>query len=361
MKIAVLLSGGVDSSVALRLLKEQGHQLTAFYLKIWLQDEFSFLGECPWEEDLKYARGVCEQVNVPLEVIPLQTEYWDNVVSYTISEIKEGRTPNPDIFCNSLIKFGEFYDKINSSFEKVASGHYAQVVPVDKGFLLKTSPDPIKDQTYFLAYLTQKQLSRALFPIGKFRKSEIRKLAENYKLPTMARRDSQGICFLGQIKFKEFIKHHLGEIEGDIVDIGTNKFLGKHPGYYYYTIGQRSGLKLGGGPWFVVKKDIRNNIVYVSNQNLADRDRNNFLVGKLNWISEQHPSKKKLKVKIRHGAKQHDCVIEWLNEHLLKVNLKDSDSGIAPGQFAVFYDEISNSLTDEYFCLGGGVILEDIV
>ena len=164
MKVAVLLSGGVDSSVALRLLKDEGHDITAFYLKIWLQDEFSFLGECPWEEDLKYARGVCEQANVPLEVIPLQTEYWDNVVSYTITEIKEGRTPNPDIFCNSLIKFGEFYDKIDSSFEKVASGHYANVEEVDGKYILKTSPDPIKDQTYFLAYLTQAQLSRALFP-----------------------------------------------------------------------------------------------------------------------------------------------------------------------------------------------------
>jgi len=161
MKIAVLLSGGVDSSVALRLLKDEGHNVTAFYLKIWLQDEFSFLGECPWEEDLKYTRRVCEQAKVPLEVIPLQTEYWDNVVSYTIEEIKEGRTPNPDIFCNSLIKFGEFYDKIDKSFEKVASGHYAKVEMVNGKHFLKTSPDPIKDQTYFLAYLTQQQLSRA--------------------------------------------------------------------------------------------------------------------------------------------------------------------------------------------------------
>ena len=127
MKIAVLLSGGVDSSVALNLLQREGHEVTAFYLKIWLQDEFSFLGECPWEEDLNFARGVCNKLNVPLEVLPLQTEYWNSVVTYTISEIKEGRTPNPDIFCNSLIKFGQFYDKIDSSFEKVASGHYANV------------------------------------------------------------------------------------------------------------------------------------------------------------------------------------------------------------------------------------------
>jgi tRNA (5-methylaminomethyl-2-thiouridylate)-methyltransferase len=351
MKIAVLLSGGVDSSVALRLLKDEGHELTAFYLKIWLQDEFSFLGECPWEEDLKYARGVCDQAEVPLEVIPLQTEYWDNVVSYTISEIKEGRTPNPDIFCNSLIKFGEFYDKIDSSFEKVASGHYANVEKTSGKYVLKTSPDPIKDQTYFLAYLTQAQLSRALFPIGKFKKSEIRKLAEKYNLPTMARRDSQGICFLGQIKFKEFIKHHLGEIEGKIVDIDTGKILGNHPGYYYYTIGQRSGLKLGGGPWFVVKKDVRSNIIYASKENLFIRERSEFSVGKLNWISGEQFVKKNLKVKIRHGARMYDCTVARLHEDVFKVKLSDSDSGIAPGQFAVFYDDD--------VCLGGGVILED--
>jgi len=352
MKIAVLLSGGVDSSVALRLLKDEGHQLTAFYLKIWLQDEFSFLGECPWEEDLKYARGVCEQANVPLEVIPLQTEYWDNVVSYTITEIKEGRTPNPDIFCNSLIKFGEFYEKIDPSFEKVASGHYANVEMADKKFLLKTSPDLIKDQTYFLAYLTQHQLSRAFFPIGKFKKSEIRKLAENYNLPTMARRDSQGICFLGQIKFKEFIKHHLGEVEGDIVDIDSGKVLGNHPGYYYFTIGQRSGLKLGGGPWFVVKKDVKKNLIYISKEDLSGRERNEFIVSKFNWISGNPPKKENLKVKIRHGARMYECMIVWLNQNVLKVKLSDSDGGIAPGQFAVFYDDD--------VCLGGGVILEDL-
>ena len=351
MKIAVLLSGGVDSSVALRLLKEQGHDLTAFYLKIWLQDEFSFLGECPWEEDLKYARGVCQQVNVPLEVIPLQTEYWDNVVSYTIDEIKEGRTPNPDIFCNSLIKFGQFYEKIDHSFEKVASGHYAKVEYNNGKYFLKMSPDPVKDQTYFLSYLTQSQLSRALFPIGKFKKTEIRKLAEGYNLPTMARRDSQGICFLGQIKFKEFIKHHLGEIEGDIVDIDSGKNLGKHPGYYYYTIGQRSGLKLGGGPWFVVKKDMKNNIVFISRENKIDRQRNEFCVGKLNWISEILPDKTKLKVKIRHGSRVYECIIEFLNEDVIKVKLSEPDNGIAPGQFAVFYDE--------NICLGGGIILQD--
>ena len=352
MKIAVLLSGGVDSSVALSLLKDQGHQVTAFYLKIWLQDEFSFLGECPWEEDLKYARGVCEQTKVPLEVIPLQTEYWDNVVSYTIEEIKEGRTPNPDIFCNSLIKFGEFYEKIDNSFEKIASGHYARVEKIDRKYYLKTSPDPIKDQTYFLAYLTQQQLSRALFPIGNFKKTEVRRLAEKYDLPTMARRDSQGICFLGQIKFNEFIKHHLGEIEGDIIDIDSRKVLGKHPGYYYYTIGQRSGLRLGGGPWFVVNKDVQNNVVYVSRENKIEKKQDNFNVGKINWIVGTKPDKEDLQVKIRHGAHKYECKIVWMDDATINVTLNKLDRGIAPGQFAVFYDED--------ICLGGGVILQDL-
>jgi tRNA-specific 2-thiouridylase len=277
MKIAVLLSGGVDSSVALSLLKDQGHDLKAFYLKIWLQDEFSFLGECPWWEDLKYVRAVCEQAEVPLEIISLQNEYWDTVVNYTIEEVKEGRTPNPDVYCNSLIKFGEFYYKIDSSFEKVASGHYAQVNKENGKFNLFRSPDPVKDQTYFLAYLTQNQLSRALFPIGKFIKKEIRELAKKYQLPTMERKDSQGICFIGQVKFKEFIKHHLGEIEGEIIDTDSNSVMGKHPGYYYYTIGQRSGLGLGGGPWYVVNKDVEKNIVYVSSENKSISERDEFM------------------------------------------------------------------------------------
>ena len=348
MKIAVLLSGGVDSSVALRLLKEDGHDLTAFYLKIWLQDEYSFLGECPWEEDLKYARGVCEQAGISLEVISLQTEYWDSVVSYTIDEIKEGRTPNPDIFCNSLIKFGKFYDRIDKSFEKVASGHYARVEKIDGKFQLKKSPDPVKDQTYFLAYLTQEQLSRAYFPIGNYKKEEIRKLALQFDLPNKERKDSQGICFLGQIKFNDFIKHHLGEKKGEIINIDSGEKIGEHNGYYYFTIGQRSGLGLSGGPWYVIKKDIEKNNIYISRENLEKKEKNEFGVGKFNWISGNKPDKENFQVKIRHGAKFFNCNLK-LNSDKGYVILEGSDKGIAAGQFAVLYD-------DE-ICLGGGVIL----
>ncbi|MEL6822267.1 MAG: tRNA 2-thiouridine(34) synthase MnmA, partial [Calditrichota bacterium] len=252
----MLLSGGVDSSVALRLLKDQGHDVTAFYLKIWLQEEFSFLGECPWEEDLKYARGVCEQADVPLEIVSMQDEYWNSVISYTIDEIKAGRTPNPDMFCNNMVKFGQFIDKIDPSYEKVASGHYARVVEVNGRAELRMTPDPIKDQTYFLAYLSQQQLSRALFPIGEYTKAQVRDLAAKYDLPTQDRRDSQGLCFLGQIRFSDFIKEHLGVMKGDLIEIDTGEKMGEHNGYYYYTIGQRQGLGLSDGPWYVVQKDL---------------------------------------------------------------------------------------------------------
>jgi tRNA (5-methylaminomethyl-2-thiouridylate)-methyltransferase len=349
MKIAVLLSGGVDSSVALNLLKQQGHELTAFYLKIWLQDEFSFLGDCPWEEDLKYARSVCEQAKVPIEVLPLQDEYWASVVTYTIDEIKEGRTPNPDMYCNSLIKFGQFYDKIDTSFEKVASGHYAKVVSHNGLFQLYRTPDPVKDQTYFLAYLTQHQLSRALFPLGNFNKAQVRDFAHKFQIPTMDRKDSQGICFLGQIKFNEFVKHHLGTINGDILEYETNKKLGTHNGYYYYTIGQRSGLGLSGGPWYVVKKDIAQNIIYISRENLIKRAKDCFSAGKFNWISGFFPDKENLQVKIRHGAHLYKCRFIQQQNNTAIVYLDKADQGIAPGQFAVFYD---NDL-----CLGGGIIL----
>ena len=169
MKIAVLVSGGVDSSLALKLLKDQGHDVTAFYLKIWLEDELAYLGDCPWEQDLEYVKAVCKQLDVPLEVVSLQKEYWEKVVSYTIGQAQAGRTPNPDILCNQRIKFGVFLDTIDPSYEKIASGHYARVREENGTFVLEQAPDAIKDQTYFLSHLSQKQLSRLLFPIGHLR------------------------------------------------------------------------------------------------------------------------------------------------------------------------------------------------
>lgn len=348
MKIAVLLSGGVDSSVALCLLKEQGHDITAFYLKIWLEDELAFLGECPWEEDLDYARSVCDMLNVPLEIVNMQTEYLNTVVEYTITELKAGRTPSPDIMCNRHIKFGQFFGKISNMFEKVASGHYAQIEEYDGMYFLKESPDPVKDQTYFLTYLNQKQLSRIMFPIGQYTKPQVRELASKFNLPTSNRKDSQGICFLGKIKYNDFIKFHLGESEGEIRIIETNEVIGKHKGYWFHTIGQRTGLGLSGGPWYVVKKDINNNIIYISKNNNTNKILHDaFNVLNINWIPNL-PEGTDFLVKLRHGPHKYNCTIQKDETHKLKVILAEPDQGISSGQFAIFY---KNS-----YCLGGGVI-----
>jgi tRNA-5-taurinomethyluridine 2-sulfurtransferase len=352
MKIAVLLSGGVDSSVALRLLHEQGHELTAFYLKIWLEDELSYLGDCPWEEDLDYARRVCEAVNVPLEVIPMQKEYWDKVVKYTISEVKAGRTPNPDILCNQQIKFGAFYEKIGDEYDKVASGHYAGVEEEDGIFYLKTVPDPIKDQTYFLSQLSQEQISRVLFPLADYKKEEVRQLAQKFDLPNKARKDSQGICFLGKFKFKDFVKHHLGEEKGDLIELETGEKIGEHNGFWYHTIGQRQGLGLSGGPWFVVKKDVEKNIVYISRDyHSEDKVRDSFDVGEIKWISGYEPKINhpvNLRIKIRHGEHSYQAEVTFSSPESAAIHLKESDQGIASGQFTAFYRGDT--------CLGSGVI-----
>lgn len=347
MNIAVLVSGGVDSSVALALLKHAGYNVTAFYLKIWLEDELAYLGNCPWQEDLQYVQAVCTKFDVPLEVISLQREYWDIVVSYALDQIKAGRTPNPDILCNQHIKFGVFYDKIGSSFHYVATGHYAQTSIAEDGVMLLQSPDPIKDQTYFLSQLRQDQIKRAIFPIGHLHKAQVRQLAHDFDLPTKLRKDSQGICFLGKFKFEDFLRHHLGQKPGAIIEMETGKLLGQHAGFWFYTVGQRQGLGLAGGPWYVVKKDVQNNIIFVSrNYYTADKQRNMFVATDINWINAR-PAKNTLGVKIRHGAHTYQAAVQAHDKQLI-VTLDQDDQGIAAGQYAAFYDG--------NVCLGSGVI-----
>jgi len=354
MKIAVLVSGGVDSSVALQLLKNQGHTLEAFYLKIWLEDELAHLGTCPWEDDLKYAQAVCDKLGVPLHVIPLQKEYWQHVVAYTISEVKAGRTPSPDLLCNQRIKFGCFLERIDSSFEKIATGHYANVAFLDNKFVLQQAVDPIKDQTYFLSYLSQAQLARLLFPIGTLLKSEVREQAKQYNLANQDRKDSQGICFLGKIKFSDFIKHHLGNKPGDLIEFETGQKLGKHEGFWYHTIGQRKGLGLSGGPWYVVKKEPATNTVYISKNYFSDdKPRNTFTVSGFNWLAGHGPEKRDLQVKVRHGEHIYECTLDLIDKNRSLVTIKGTDQGLAPGQFAVFYNEQD--------CLGCAVIEEQEV
>ena len=349
LRIAVLTSGGVDSSVALHLLaREGGHELTAYYLKIWLEEELAFLGDCPWQEDLDYVRGVCEAASVPLEIVPLQTEYFENVVGHAIDELKAGRTPSPDILCNRQIKFGAFADQIRGRFDRIASGHYAQVDRSADVCRLRRSPDPVKDQTYFLSGLTQEQLCSATFPIGHLTKPEVRQLATELDLPNKDRKDSQGICFLGKIRYPDFVRFHLGERQGDIVELETGTVLGAHRGFWFYTIGQREGLGLAGGPWYVVRKDVEANAIYVSHQtHREERARDRFTVANVNWVSGE-PERPDLQLKLRHGPDLTPCRIEPTGNGRIEVTITTPDPGVAPGQTAVFYD---NDI-----CLGGAVI-----
>jgi tRNA (5-methylaminomethyl-2-thiouridylate)-methyltransferase len=349
MKVAVLVSGGVDSSVALALLRAQGHEVTAFYLKIWLEDELSFLGECPWQDDLRYVEQVCAQFNVPLQVISLQKEYWQEVVSYTIAQVRQGNTPNPDMLCNQRIKFGMFFKHLPPEFDKVATGHYAQVKEHNGLYELHSSPDKIKDQTYFLSYLRQDQLARALFPIGHLTKEEVRALARDFNLPNQARKDSQGICFLGKFKYNDFIKHHVGEQPGDIIEYETGKVVGTHKGFWFHTIGQRQGSGLAGGPWYVVAKDITLNRVYMSRSyHQLENHRTAFIATDCNWIGEAPALPASYEVKLRHGPQRTQSFLTPSDDQKILVQLATKDQGIAAGQFAVWYKGTR--------CLGAGVI-----
>jgi tRNA-specific 2-thiouridylase len=379
-EVAVLLSGGVDSSVALRLLQEQGHKVRAYYLKIWLEDELAHLNQCPWEEDLAYAQSVCDQLHIPLETISLQKEYWQYVVQYTLREAEVGRTPNPDIMCNSRIKFGMFYQYIHKFHDQIATGHYAMIekyqdskifnqldhsaisTPISDLAILRKSPDPIKDQSYFLSYLTQAQLQRSIFPIGQYQKFKVRELANSFDLPTKLRKDSQGICFLGKLPFDEFIGHYMGERPGDIRDYLTGEYMGKHNGLWFHTINQRRGIGLllgpgyvHNGPWFVASKDIEKNILYVTNNiNNVDIPRRKFSIRDMNWIVAPPIGLQEgvtLDVKLRHGKTVIPGKVittEGGYGSNIFVELSLRDKGIAPGQYAAFY------LQD--YCLGAGMI-----
>jgi tRNA-specific 2-thiouridylase len=349
VKVAVLTSGGVDSSVALaRLVEASVGELRAFYLKIWLEDDMAFLGSCPWEEDLAHVREICARLDVPLEVVPLQREYYDRVVSAAIGELESGRTPSPDVLCNRMIKFGAFGDCIDTSYDFIASGHHARVDHDGVLSRLLKGADPVKDQTYFLSQMTQDQLRRCLFPIGHLNKAEVRAEARRFALPNADRPDSQGICFLGRVPFDDFVEHHLGQAPGRIRDIDTGDDLGTHRGFWFHTIGQRKGLGLSGGPWYVVAKEHATNELLVTHlDRLAEHHRDRLIIADPHWIAEP-PRSERLELRIRHAPHTVGCVISAVDDKGLEVRMDEAETGIAPGQYAVLYDG------DE--CLGGGII-----
>lgn len=353
MKVAALVSGGVDSSVALaRLVATGEHEIVAFYLKIWLEDELAFLGECPWEEDLRYARAVCERLGVPLEVVPLQREYHERVVQAAVAELAAGRTPSPDLHCNARVKLGAFVEAVGGGFDAVATGHYARVGrEADGAPVLRRAVDAKKDQTYFLARLARDQLARLVCPVGDLPKAAVRATARDLGLATSERPDSQGICFLGKIPYPDFVRAYLGDAPGPIEDVDTGVVLGEHRGLWYHTIGQRKGLGLGGGPWFVVAKDLAARRLLVAHETrVGPHRRATFTVNDVHWLDGRPAVAAIGSAKVRHGPAMAGCVASERGDGGLDVTLDAPDQGLAAGQFAVFYDRERDR------CLGSGVI-----
>ncbi len=331
MNIAALVSGGVDSSVMLHLLKEQGHEPTIFYILIGMKDEAGFL-DCSSEEDIEITTWLAKKYGLKLEIVTLQEEYWDSVVAYTLDSVKKGLTPNPDVMCNRLIKFGSFNDKYGKDYDFLATGHYASTAEINGVKYLATATDKFKDQTDFLAQITYPQLQKLI----------------------AGRKDSQGICFLGKVNYNDFLRRYIGEKEGNIVELETGKILGKHKGFWFHTIGQRKGLGLSLGPWFVVKKDTDENIIYVSNgYDPLSQYSNTIRLSGFHFISgnpwENLTSPRPITFKIRHTPDFTKGTLQLVNGQVV-IESEIPVSGIAAGQFGVVYDELSN------ICYGSGEI-----
>lgn len=351
MEIASLLSGGVDSSVVVHLLKEAGFNPTLFYIKIGMDDDE--LLHCTSEEDIEMASLIARRYDCRLEVVDLHKDYWDNVVAYTIEKVKQGLTPNPDVMCNKLIKFGVFEQRVGKDFDKTATGHYATTTERNGKTYLSTARDLLKDQTDFLAQINSLQVSKLMFPIGHLMKSEVRDIAVAANLPSSKRPDSQGICFLGKVNYNDFIRRYLGEKDGPIVELETGKILGKHKGYWFHTVGQRKGLGLSGGPWYVIKKDVAANIVWASKgYDVETQYGNEFLMQDFHFITDNpwnHMGEADVTFKIRHTP-------EFTKGKIIRTpdgyRMLSSEKlqGIAPGQFGVVYDAQSK------ICIGSGEI-----
>lgn len=354
MNIAALVSGGVDSSVVVHLLKEQGYDPTIFYIRIGMEDEEGFI-DCPAEEDIEITSYIARKYGCRFEEVNLHKEYWENVVSYTIDSVRRGLTPNPDIMCNKMIKFGAFEQRWGKDFDRIATGHYATTTLVDGIPFMATAKDPIKDQTDFLAQLNFAQISKLMFPIGHLMKSEVREIATIAKLPSATRKDSQGICFLGKINYNDFIRRYLGEKEGPIVELETGRQVGTHKGYWFHTIGQRKGLGLSGGPWFVVKKDIEENTLFVSQGYDPQTQYGTEIdLGGFYYLSKDiwgEFDQKEVCFKIRHTPEFNRGTLTLQPDGRAHLTSNKPIQGIAPGQFATIYD------ADAHLVVASGMIV----
>ena len=359
-RVAVLLSGGVDSSVVVYEFAKLGLHPDCFYIKIGPEEDEEW--DCSLEEDLEMATAVAHKYGCRLEVVDCHQEYWDQVTAYTMEKVRAGYTPNPDVMCNRLIKFGAFDQKCGHAYDLIATGHYAQTEAKTISEIVNrksvnrqlkwlcTSPDPVKDQTDFLAQIENWQLQKALFPIGHYVKDEVRQIAEREHLVNAKRKDSQGICFLGKINYNDYIRRYLGENPGDVIEFETGRRIGEHRGLWFHTIGQRKGMGFSGGPWFVVKKDVASNILFVSHgYDPETAYKADFPVQDFHFLTmEFQPTD--VTFKIRHTPDYHPAMLEWTSPHSFIVHSKISIHGVAPGQFCVVYDQ------NHHRCLGSGEI-----
>ena len=352
MRIAVLISGGVDSAVVVHKLKEEGHDLHLFYIRIGMDNGE---GDCSAEEDIEMCQLIAHKYGLPLEVVSLHQEYWDNVMEYALRTVRAGLTPNPDMMCNKMIKFGYFEERWGHEFDMTATGHYATTDVVNGVKYLATAVDPVKDQTDFLAQISYKQLEHLMFPIGSMPKAEVRRIAVEANMPNAFRKDSQGICFLGKINYNDFIRRHLGEKKGNIIEIETGRKIGEHKGFWFHTIGQRKGLGLSGGPWYVVKKNPTDNVVYVSNGYGTEKQYGRILhLDEMHFISgnpwEGVEGSVDIMFKNRHTPDFIKARFTHLTGNEYVIESERDVQGIAPGQFAVVYD------AQGHLCYGSGVI-----
>jgi len=351
-RVVVGMSGGVDSSVTALLLKEQGYDVIGMFMKNW--DDTDEFGRCTAEEDAEDVRRVCAQIGIPCYTVNFEKEYSEKVFAYFLDEYRKGRTPNPDVMCNREIKFGEFLQKaLELGADYIATGHYARIGRRDGKLTLLRGADPGKDQTYFLNALNQYQLSKAMFPIGRLTKPEVRAIAHRAGLATAGKKDSTGVCFIGERNFKEFLSRYLPAQPGEIRTF-DGEVKGRHDGLMYYTLGQRQGLGIGGSgtgePWFVAAKDLENNILYVvQGANDPRLFSESLTATDVNWISgEAPPDGFRCTAKFRYRQPDQGVTIHHRPDGTCLVTFDRPQKAITPGQAVVFYDgEI---------CLGGGII-----
>ena len=354
-KVVVGMSGGVDSSVSAILLQKQGYEVIGLFMRNWdsladgeLDGPTTSTGQCPQEADYDDAKAVCDKLGIPLYRKDFVKEYWDYVFTYFLDELKNGRTPNPDIMCNKYIKFDMFAKEARKlGADYIATGHYARM---NNGHLLR-GIDSNKDQTYFLSQVSKKQLENVLFPVGDMEKKDVRKIAEEYDLITAKKKDSTGICFIGERNFKNFLKNYLPNQPGDVINIDTNEVIGKHIGLMNYTIGQRKGLNIGGtkDKMFVVGKDLEKNVLYIclgeDNDYLISTS---CLVDNINYLGDE--KLENVTAKFRYRQEDIPVHLEWIENGEVLVRYEQGVKSVTPGQACVFYNKEE--------CLGGGIIKE---